>query len=373
MSTTKPELVLIGGGHAHLGVLADWAKRGTPDAVCTLLTPDGHARYSGMLPGIVAGRYEPEDGLIDLEALAARSGTKVKFGRCVSIDPVGRSIATESGANLPFDICSIDTGGEGQATGILGQDRRLLDVRPIGTFLARLEQWQRALKRRPTHIVIAGGGAGGFEIAHAMRFRYREHATRISLVSSDAGLLSGFASPTRRLARHALRQADIDLYEDDLRIANGRVYAGSRLLEPVDGIIASFGARAPEWPRESGLCVDHEGFIAVDRHQRSVSHPAVFAAGDVARRMDRHVPHSGVHAVHTGQTLAHNLACAVEAGDRLHTYRPRPASLYLLATGQCRAIASYGPLAAHGRWAGWLKHSIDSRWIERFAKIARAV
>ena len=55
------------------------------------------------------------------------------------------------------------------------------------------------------------------------------------------------------------------------------------------------------------------------------------------------------------------------------SYRPRPASLFLLSTGQDEAIASYGPLAAQGRWAARLKHWIDTRWIARFRKSAFSV
>ena len=35
------------------------------------------------------------------------------------------------------------------------------------------------------------------------------------------------------------------------------------------------------------------------------------------------------------------------------------------------AIASYGPLAAEGRWVLALKHWIDKRWIAQYARIAQ--
>ena len=108
----------------------------------------------------------------------------------------------------------------------------------------------------------------------------------------------------------------------------------------------------------------------MDEYQRSVSHPFVFAAGDCARRVDRVVPHSGVHAVHTGPVLAANLRTALAGREPDRSYRPRPTSLYLLSTGNGQAIASYGALAAQGRWASRLKAWIDKRWLATYAALS---
>ncbi len=60
-------MLLVGGGHAHVAVLADWAKRGAPAGVRgVLLTPERYLRYSGMVPGWIAGQHAQDDGLVDL-------------------------------------------------------------------------------------------------------------------------------------------------------------------------------------------------------------------------------------------------------------------------------------------------------------------
>ena len=41
-------------------------------------------------------------------------------------------------------------------------------------------------------------------------------------------------------------------------------------------------AAAPAWLAEAGLAVDERGFVLVHAALQSVSHPDVFAAGDVA-------------------------------------------------------------------------------------------
>ena len=125
-------LLLVGGGHAHVAVLADWIRQGAPPgARAVLLTPDPALRYSGMVPGWIAGQYGQGDGLVDLAALAARAGVELVLDRCIAIDPDRRVVRTAGGAAIGFDIASLDTGGEGRGAAQLGDDRRVIDVRPI--------------------------------------------------------------------------------------------------------------------------------------------------------------------------------------------------------------------------------------------------
>ena len=68
--------------------------------------------------------------------------------------------------------------------------------------------------------------------------------------------------------------------------------------------------------------------------------------------------------------LAANLRAVLAGKPPTRTYRPRWNNLYLMNTGDGSAIASYGPLAAEGRWVLALKHWIDKRWIAQYAALA---
>ena len=114
--------------------------------------------------------------------------------------------------------------------------------------------------------------------------------------------------------------------------------AGSERLDEIDLIIAALGSGAPDWPGGGGLATDSAGFIAVDQHQRSLSHPNIFATGDVASRQDRNVAHSGVHAVMAGPHLAKNLRAVLKGRPPSAVYSPRWTSLYLLSTSNGSAI-----------------------------------
>ena len=69
-------LVLVGGGHAHLHVLADLAARPLADIEVTLVSPSAWHHYSGMAPGFLQGAYAEADLTIDLASLAARAGAR---------------------------------------------------------------------------------------------------------------------------------------------------------------------------------------------------------------------------------------------------------------------------------------------------------
>ncbi|MDP5102961.1 MAG: FAD-dependent oxidoreductase [Erythrobacter sp.] len=358
-------VLLIGGGHAHVAVLADWIRHGVPSgARAVLLTPQPHLRYSGMVPGWIAGQHHRDDGLVDLAALAARAGVELALDRCAAIDAEARMVTTALGERLRFDIASIDTGGEGRAAALLGDDPRVIDVRPIGGFVDRLAALP-ALAR----VVVAGGGAGGVELAFALRNRAGAPAD-VALVAGAGGLLPGFARGVQRRVAAALARQGIALHLANARIVGGAIMAGETSLQPADAIIAALGSAAPGWVRTSGLAVDAAGFIAVGADQRSPSHPHIFAAGDVAARTDRVLAHSGVHAVFAGPVLAANLRAALAGREPHKEYHPRWNNLYLMNTGDGSAIASYGPLSAEGAWVLRLKHWIDRRWIAKYAALA---
>jgi NADH dehydrogenase FAD-containing subunit len=366
-------ILLVGGGHAHVAVLADWIRRGLPaGARAILLTPQPSLRYSGMVPGWIAGQHTRDAGVVDVAGLARRAGVELVLDACVAIDPDARRVTSAGGAEIAFDIASFDTGGEGRAAALLGRDPRVIDVRPIAAFVDRLEA-------RPTlnRLVVAGGGAGGVELAFALRNQARNQARNrtgapadVALIAGEEGLLPGFAPAVQQRVARALERQGIALHAANARFEGGAIMAGDVSLEPADAIIAELGSAAPGWARDSGLAVDAAGFIAVDARQQSTSHSHIFAAGDVAARVDRVLAHSGVHAVFAGPVLAANLRAALAGEAPLAAYHPRWNNLYLMNTGDGRAIASYGPLAAEGRWVLRLKHWIDKRWIAKYASLA---
>ncbi|MGD9951659.1 MAG: FAD-dependent oxidoreductase [Burkholderiales bacterium] len=321
-------VLLVGGGHAHAWVL----RAGVPGDV-TLVTPYPHHTYSGMLPGFVAGHYAADEIRLDVAALAARAGVRLVLGRVVALDAARRIARLEDGAELAYDIASLDVGSEA------GAPPGALAAKPFEPFMAR---WLE-VKDRVRSIAVVGGGAAGVEVSMAMA-----HATRarVTLFSDRPMFRPGLA---RRIARQ-LEARGVALRKS--------AYEG----EATDLVVWTAGARALPWLATSGLAVDERGFVLVDERLRSVSHPEVHAAGDCATLRDAPHPRSGVYAVRHAPVLAANLR------GEARRFAPQRRALALLSCGRRYAIADWGGMSWEGAWVWRWKDRIDRKWVEGFRR-----
>ena len=375
-------LLLVGGGHAQLAVLQALARQRPRGVEAVLLTPSPWQWYSGMLPGWMAGHYRAEDCRIALHPLAAAAGVRLCLGAAVALDADRRRLQDDSGATHDFDLLSLDVGSLTDTRALEALPAgTLLPVKPLQAFFAAWPLRLAAARAGQLHrLAVVGGGAAGVELvlAAAQAFRRAGCTVALALVAPPGGLLAGHAEGVRRRVERRLAQAGIALH-----LARAEGTAAGLVLDhgagdapaalPADCVIAATGARALPWLRESGLACDADVWVAVDAGHRSLSHPAIHAAGDVCTRAAPGFARSGVHAVHAGPVLTANLLAALENGAAStppHTYRPRPRSLYLIASGPRHAIASWGCWSAEGRWVWHWKDYLDRGFIARHRRAA---
>jgi len=361
-------LLLVGGGHAHLSVL-DTLARAQPGGVeAVLVTPSRFQIYSGMLPGWMAGHYVQRDCEIDLLPLAQLARVRVIKDRVARLDADRHRIYLDDGEPIEYDLLSLDVGSETDVADLQRLGDKLLPVKPLDGFFNAWPQIVSAARHeRGYRLVIVGGGAAGVELALAAHYAFGRSGidARVDLVVSDAGLLAGHAAGVQRRIARVLDSAGIVVHPLQAHGTEAGVILSDGTRLPADRIIAATGARAPGWLKDSGLRLDRNAYVAVEGTYRSVSHPNVFAAGDVSARNDAVVGRSGVHAVHAGPVLGQNLL-AVLRGGRMQTYQPRRHSLYLLACGRRYAVASWGPWSAEGAWVWYWKDWIDRHFVQHF-------
>lgn len=362
----RTRLVLAGGGHAHLSVMQSLARRPADSLDVLLLTPSALTTYSGMLPGWMDGEYTLPEIQIDVGVLAAHAGIRVMWDSVAEIDAASATLTTRSGTRIPYDLLSLDIGGEVSTAPFASLGHRAVAVRPLDAFIDRWSAFvQQADRTRRADVVVVGGGAAGVELALAAQraLTQRGTAVTVALVSAPNTLLNGISRGAADRAMRCLKEQNIAVHSGFASAdAQGIVLdSGARL--PVDLAILATGSEPPAWLERTGLALANGG-VAVGADLRSTSHPSVFAAGDIATRVDRTMPRSGVHAVRAGPVLATNLLSG--PGDEpLRPYLPRRRTLYLLTTGERRAVLSWGTLSAEGAWVWLLKRAIDRRFVRR--------
>jgi pyridine nucleotide-disulfide oxidoreductase family protein len=366
------QLLLLGAGHAHVHVLSNMAQSPWAGAQVTLIAPYDRQLYSGMVPGFVAGHYALEDCVIPLEPLVRRSGIRWIQRSVRAMEATTQTVTLDDGSVLHYDWLSINTGPVQDRAlieqSIPGAREHALFIRPIEAFGALWPQVVEMAESKPLRIAVVGAGAGGIELAMAVRKRLPQAA--VTLLCGNTPLGAGYSEGVQARIKAALVRRKITLLPDNAAgIRLGEVVLASGATLACDVPIIATGAQAPAWLLASGLVLDLQGFVAVDSCQRSTSHPQVFAAGDVSTRADRTLARSGVYAVRAGPVLAMNLTAAI-ASQPLTEHQPPDQTLNLLSCGDRYAIASWGKHSAEGRWVWWLKDWIDRRFLKRYREAA---
>ena len=361
------QLVLLGAWHAHVQVLVQLAEQPLPGVQITLVSPYPRQMYSGMVPGFIAGHYTLEDCVIPLEPLVRRSGVRWLQTSAVALDAEQQSIALADGSTLHYDWLSVNTGPvqdrDRAEQALPGSREHGLFVRPIEHFTSLWPKVAQMGRKQALRIAVIGAGAGGIELAFALRHRMPQAA--VNLLSGSAPPGANYPMAVQRRLQLALTQRGITIVQEAATSIDAEaVYLRSGAALPCNVALLATGTNAPAWLVSSGLALDESGFIAVDEYQRSTSHQWVFAAGDVSTRMDQTLARSGVYAVRAGPALAYNLAAATR-GSALQPHKPPQATLNLIACGDPFAIGTWGRFSAQGRWVWWLKDWIDRRFMAR--------
>ena len=377
------DLVLVGGGHAHVAVLRSFGMRKVPGTRLTLIARDALTPYSGMLPGHLAGHYDRDACHIDLRPLCRFADARLYHASAVGLDLDRRQVICAGRPPVPFDLLSIDTGAQPSQVGIAGAAEHAIPIRPVDRFLERWHDVEQALldRGRPFRVVVIGGGAGGVEVSLALQFRLRRMLARrgidpagltFAVVTDTARPLDTHGRAVRRRMQAALAARDIRLYTGRrvVAVAADHLSCAPDETIPFDAAVLVTHAAAPAWLRETGLALDPAGFIRVRDTLQSPTDAQVFAAGDVAQLDGHDLAKSGVYAVRQGPVLADNLRRMI-ARRPLRPFRPQRRTLALISSGDAHAVASYGPLTFDGAWVWRAKDWIDRRWMRRYQQLPK--
>lgn len=376
------DLLLIGGGHSHVTVLKEFGLRPMPDVRLTMVSREVLTPYSGMLPGLVAGHYQFHETHIDLGPLAQFAGARLLHDEVVRLDLAAKRAFLRTNAPLDYDVLSIDIGSTPDMTEVPGAAGTAIPVKPISNFM---ERWER-LKARvlvatgTVRIGVVGAGAGGVELTLAIQYALRrmqeaeevkernEPPLRLEFyLFSATEILPTHNAKVRAKFRRVLAERKVNVHAGSpvAEVGSGWLRLKSGNQFPLDEILWVTQARAAAWLKEAGLATDGRGFVEVADTLESVSHPGVFAAGDVAAMVNHPREKAGVFAVRQGKPLEENLRRAL-GGERLQPFIPQTKFLGLISTGDRYAIASRSNWSLEGGYVWKIKDWIDRRFMEQY-------
>ena len=375
------DIVLVGGGHSHVGVIRRFAMRPAPGVRLTLICRDTHTPYSGMLPGYIAGHYGYDDVHIDLDRLAQFACARFYRDEAVGIDRAAGTVLCRSRPPVPYDRLSINIGSTPQLDSVEGARDHAVPVKPIHRFNHR---WLALLERvrqhpGPIRIAVVGAGAGGVELTLAMQYRLRRDLAALGrdpdelamhLFTGSEGILPTHNRSVRSTFETVLARRGVVLHSPAVveRVAAGRLHTAEGEDLEVEEVVWVTRAGGAPWLQETGLALDADGCIRVRDTLQTITDSDIFAAGDIASMVDHPREKAGVFAVRQGPPLAANLRRSVE-GRRLRAYRPQRRWLALISTGDRFAVASRGAISFKGGWVWRWKDRIDRRFMAQFSAL----
>ena len=363
----KKQLVLLGGGHAHVQVLRKLCMNFYEGLHVILINNSLESAYSGMTPAYIQDYYKINEIMIDLQRLCFNAGVTFINDEVIQLKTEEKKVILKNRPSIHYDLLSINTGCISKKNNIkIHENSKNIFIKPINNLIKNLNALDEIIKNtNNTKINIIGGGVAAFEISFALRQRFHNKIS-ISIISKNILLEKNLNTKTinelKKISENmniSLKESDvIEIKKNELLLSNGEIF-------PSDLNLISTGAQIPEWIQNSSL-EKNDGFIGIKTNLQSINDENIFAAGDVASIQDHRRPKSGVMAVRQGQILKENIFLKIQ-GKKLKKFRPQKNWLYIIGTYPNKALLNYMYLSFHSKWCWTLKKWIDKSFIKRFS------
>lgn len=373
-------IVLVGAGHTHLLFLRKWGMTrdkgyAASDSEITLISNYPTATYSGMLPAALAGQCTASEMEIDLVPFCNSIGVRLLTNPVTGIDYETKKVLVAERPPIPFDVLSVGIGSIPASLPKKCESANFVPVKPMQTFLARLNQVAEQLKRNGVvqpRVIIVGGGVASIEIAFCLRpwLLSSGFSPEMCLMTRGDRIGQELESSTcsrveRQLAKQSTaieRKCEVtDFDGKQLHCSDGRTFRA-------DLVIWTTGATPPSLVQSLGLETARDGFVAVRETLQTIALDNVFCVGDTATFERSPNSKAGVYAVRQAPVLWENVNRYLQQKP-LIAFQPQPDFLRLINTGDGSAIGQWKGQSFSGKWVWWLKNRIDVKFMHKFQPI----
>ncbi|MFI5718540.1 NAD(P)/FAD-dependent oxidoreductase [Nocardia sp. NPDC051750] len=276
----KHRIMVLGAGYAGAyaaGILARRLYRSEVEITVVNAEPDfvERMRLHQLAAGHEMRRHE-------LAELFAGTGIRLRIAHVDAVDPRDRivTVTGEDGIDrLEYDTLLYALGSTAAEHEVPGVAEHAFHVAGRPSAL-RLRRRLDDLAGDGT-VLVVGGNLTAIEAATELA----ESRPGLRVTLATSGELGGWLGPVaRRHLRQAFDRFGIAVHEDTTveRVEARSAVAADGTVFTADATVWAAGFAVHPVAAASGLAVQENGRIRVDRMMRSVSHPEVYAAGDSA-------------------------------------------------------------------------------------------
>jgi NADH dehydrogenase FAD-containing subunit len=365
-------LVLVGGGHAHMVTLANLYAFIEKGHHITVIGPSPYHYYSGMGPGMLGKIYTPEDMRFATKHLVEKQGGTFVTGKVVRVDPKEKTVFLESGATFFYDVISFNTGSYVPGTMVKGDWKDIFAVKPIETLIRARTRILELVSQKKITISLIGGGASAAEIAGNVWGLTRDVGVIEPEIRIFAGenFMSHIPDNVRTKVVVSLNKRNIEILETGYvqEIETGHITLESGKRFKTDLIFLAMGIKPSPIFEKSGLPTGPDGGLLVNKYLQNTEYPEIFGGGDCIYFKDRPLDKVGVYPVRENPVLYHNLMASLEERN-LIPFDPGGDYLFIFNMGDGTGVLRKRWLVLGGRLAFKIKDYIDRKFMRKFQSI----
>lgn len=412
MHTDRKRIVVLGGGFAGVNTAQYLARRGGGRYDITIVSSRPMHTFTPWLYEVASGNTDAPSRAtsrnlarsadIPLAALFADGKVRWREAVVAGLDHEHKHVLLEGGHTLSYDALVIGLGAESAYFGISGLKEFSLPLKSMENAVAihrRISAVLRGIaegERKAVHVLIAGAGPSGVELAaelatmaHGLvkRGRLAETALRLTLLDGAPRVLGMLQPKVSFATERRLRVLGIEVildtmmteaYHDAITVrprprgekettASCSPYAAATRIA-ADIVVWAGGIKPNAVLEHFALPKDPRGRIRVTPSFEVYSHPGIFALGDAALLLNpkdnQPLPQTAQAAEHASSLVASNVIRSLEGRSLLPYCFPAwwPT---VIAVGGAYGVASFGRLVFTGRFGYLLRRAADFRYFTR--------
>ena len=363
------ELILIGGGHAHMVTLANLHHFIDRGYGVTVISPSDHHYYSGMGPGMLSKTYTPDQIRFATRHLVEKQGGRFIKDKAVKVDADSNTVWTESGGSFAYDVLSINAGSYVPFDVDEQQRSKIFTAKPIEGLIEAQRQLLDIAAKQSIAVGVIGGGAAAVELAGNAWRLLSDNCRYDFKVRLFAGgtILKRFPKKVRQAALHSFKRRGIEVHENKRvrQVVDRGIELESGETLPADFCLSATGVRPSILFKDSGLPTGPDGGLAVNQYLQSTGYPNIFGGGDCIYFEPRPLDKVGVYAVRENPVLFNNIKATLDKGE-LQSFSPGGAYLLIFNMGDGTGILYKNGILLNNRLAFNIKDYIDTRFMRKF-------